>query len=357
MQSRPVLRLATGASLLAFAAACATTAPLPVENVRRPMLEDSRGKIASTEVILPIRQKDIYVYAYIPPPPNTVYYSSSGTMEGVIGTALGMALVGAIEGGQNAATRANAEAAAKPLRAALSGFNFDETLQTDLRTAFSQLPWLNADGYRVLKEYTAGHTLGAPTASGRFLVSADYHVTEKADELIVSISPNYYYQERAGGAAASGSASWTDHLFYTNKLSFRMHVPNATTNTRDNVCEWSFGEGAVMRAALAQGSARLTQMLVTDLQDALGGAAEVGAVTPEEVTVDNIKGVVIARDDQGSMVRLESGAKVFLARTPPSAYAVQAGSKPPCGPLPKPAAAKPAPKAQSTKAKSSKRST
>src|SRR6185436_12630343 len=118
---RPVLsRVVICASLLALAAACATpVATLPVETVRRGMLTDSQQKISTTEVLLPIRQKDIYVFA-----------------------TLGVAIAEGIAAGQDQATRDAAEAAAKPVRAGLAGFNFDETLQADLKSQLAQLPWL-----------------------------------------------------------------------------------------------------------------------------------------------------------------------------------------------------------------------
>jgi hypothetical protein len=373
-----LFRIALGASLLALAAACATPVPLPVENVRRPLLTASQEKIATTEVLLPIRQKDIYVYANIPVRPNTVYYSSGGGVAGAIGVALGSAIGEAMLNGQDQATREAAEATARPVRAGLAGFSFDETLTADLRAGLAQLSWLNADGYRVLKEVSPSHPLGPPVSSGRLIVSADYRLSEKADELIVTLTPYYYFQERpnmpvrapapaapapavptpavegaeqpVAGPNPAPPASWTDHLFYTNVLSFRMRAANANANQKDNSCEWAFNNAANMRAALQLATSRLTQMLVADLQEGPAPLADAGAAAaPEAMTIAGINGVVISRDDRGALVRLESGAKAYVANPFPSAYTLPPGAKPPCGALPKPAAAKPAPKANSTK--------
>jgi hypothetical protein len=342
-----------------------------VENVRRGMLSDSQQKIATTEVLLPIRQKEIYIYANIPVRPNTIPYASGGGVAEVIGVALGGALAEAMMNGQDAATRQAAETTAKPIRTALAGFSFDDTLQADLKTQLAQLPWLNPDGYRVIKELSPSHPLGPPVSSGRLIVAADYRLSEKADELIVSLTPNYYFQERtvlkgagvpqpAAEVAPAGPnpapappASWTDHLFYTNVLTFRMRVPNAGTDMKNNACEWSYDNAAVARAALQLASAKLTQMLAADLQEGLVPPASAPAAAPEQMVVDRINGIVLARDQAGALVQLDSGAQAFIANPLTSAYTVPAGAKPPCGPLPKPAAAKPEPK---PKSKSSKRS-
>ncbi|HEV7692002.1 MAG TPA: hypothetical protein VGO52_14295 [Hyphomonadaceae bacterium] len=354
-------RLIIGASLLAFAAACATPpAPLPVETVRRGMLTDSQQKIATTEILLPIRQKDIYVYTSIPVRPNRIAYASGGGgVAEVIGVALGVAIADAMLDGQDQSTRDAAEAAAKPVRAGLAGFNFDETLQADLKTSLVQLPWLNPDGYRVLKEISPSHPIGPPTSSGRLIISADYRLSAKADELIVTLTPTYYFQERtvlrgvpapaaqpaADGTGAAGPnpapappASWTDHLFYKNVLTFRMRAPNAGTDTKNNACEWSFNNSAVARSALQMASSKLTQMLVTDLQEGLTPPAA-SAAAPEQMILDNINGVVVSRDPAGALVRLESGSMAFVANPLSSAYTLPPAAKPPCGPLPKPAAA------------------
>ena len=360
---RPVLsRVVICASLLALAAACATpVATLPVETVRRGMLTDSQQKISTTEVLLPIRQKDIYVFAKLGERPSQVAYASGGGVAEVIGVALGVAIAEGIAAGQDQATRDAAEAAAKPVRAGLAGFSFDETLQADLKSQLAQLPWLKPDGYRVLKEVSPSHPLGPPTSSGRLIIAADYRFTNTADELIVTLTPNYYFQEYTvlrGApppqpttvAAAAGPipapavpASWTDHLFYKNVLTFRMRAPNAGTNLKNNACEWSFNNSAVTRTALQMASSRLAQMLLADLQEL---SAPPAAAAPEQMIVDRINGVVMARDPAGVLVRLESGAMAYVANPAASAYTIAPSAKPPCGPLPKPAEAKSAPKAK-----------
>src|SRR5580692_1676538 len=90
-----------------FLGACAGIPP------HEALPDAARDKISSTEVVLPIKQREIYVFV-----PNST-----------AGAASGGGLIGAlVDAGINDIRTSKAEAAVKPLRDALVDFDFDKIL-------------------------------------------------------------------------------------------------------------------------------------------------------------------------------------------------------------------------------------
>src|SRR5258708_1995626 len=91
--------------------ACST---LPIHQA---LTSDAHDKIASTEVVVPIRQHEIYVYV----PPSTGG-AQAGAGFGLVGALVGVAIDASID----SVRTSKAETAVKPLRDVLVDYNFDK---------------------------------------------------------------------------------------------------------------------------------------------------------------------------------------------------------------------------------------
>src|SRR5690348_15603505 len=111
-----------GALLAALAlAACVT--PTPTHVALAPAARDS---IASTAVVAPVAQSQIYIYV----PPTT-----AGQSNGLIGAL--------IDAGVDSYRAHTAESGVKPLRDAVVDMSFDQALAGQLKTSLSQVAWLH----------------------------------------------------------------------------------------------------------------------------------------------------------------------------------------------------------------------
>ncbi len=287
----------------------------------------ARDKISSTEVVVPIRQSEVYVT--VEPAPNSVYVPIPQVAGGsfAAGAAAGGAafLVGALLGTAiyNART-SQAEAAVKPLRDALMAFNFDEVFRGELKDSLSGVPWMHVGEFQVIKEGTPDSLDRALTdskAAAVLFVRTDYHLSNAADLLFisarVSLSPhdNVLQPFARNINAMPGPMTALERSLYRGIFVFKTAAPGDTGDRGMNIEAWSANNGAAMRAAIKLGASKLGRMLADDLQRPEHDMtpAKIGYTKAEGfVTVDGVNGRVIATDTDGQTIRLSNDTLVFV---------------------------------------------
>lgn len=317
--------------------ACATTP------VRVGLPAGAQDKIASTDVVVPIRQSEIYVYV----PPSTGG-ARAGAQYGLIG-----AIVGAvIDASVNDVRTTKAETSVKPLRNAIVDYNFDADLQSDLKRSLGSVAWVHGDDYRVVRDVTPNGldgVLDASKDSAVLLIMADYRLSNDGGTLDITMPVRLYPNNDALKALLTGKPdpkqkTAMENAIYRNVLHFEIHAPNATDDRDQNIAWWSANNGAAMRAALSNGAKELAAMLVADLQDGDRPAAQAAEATTKG-TVNGIEGIdqhglVVTEDSTGRLVRLDDGELTYVSYA--SSYA---SASPPAPAEPAAAAAAAAPAA------------
>jgi hypothetical protein len=276
--------------------------------------EGGRDKVMSTEVVLPIRQSEIYVFVPVTQNPNA----------GLIG-ALVAAAVDDIRTGK-------AESAAQPLRAALTDFDFDAVLRDDIRTTLATAPWLGTDKVRVMREVTQQsyeQALAGSKAGAVLLVPVDYNLSNDGDVLTVAMWPSLFANNDGLAALAPKSKdsralrTAPANALYRNNLIFRTRIAPAPSGRDGNIAIWSADNGALLRADLRMAAAKLSQMLADDLQrpdtgpvaDTAGTPIKIEFVAEGPLTAGGTEGRVLSSDADGTVVRFPGGVLEYV--TPP----------------------------------------
>jgi hypothetical protein len=246
----------------------------------------AKDKIAATDVVVPIRQSEIYVF---------VPTSTAGASAGLIGVLVDAAV--------DSIRTEKAEAAVKPLRNVLVDFNIDATLQPDLKTSLSQDGWLHVGDVRVLKDVSRDSLQSAfskSSAQAVLFVSADYQLSNDADVFTFKLAVGLYPRDPALAALKQGASTTLDNKnsLYRNTLSFEARPPGETSDRDRNIAILSAENGAWMRKMLTMGAAKLSSMLAADLQAAEGEA--------NLASFNN--------DPDGTIVRAPNGTLKFTAR-------------------------------------------
>jgi len=295
------LRFAILVSLIALGG-CATAAHAPLPSM-------ARDKISSTDVVLPIRQSEIYVFV-----PNSQVAAATG----------GGLLFALVDAAIDSARTSKAEDAVKPLRDALVGFNFDEALQGEVKKSLSEVPWMHVADVRVIKEVTSDSMDRALTdsRSGAVLFAEpDYHLSNEGDLLVLKVKVSLFPNDDALRALSqnksnSGAKTAPERALYRNTLTFSTGVSGSTGDRDANMKVWSADSGAAVRVALNKGAAKLAVMLAEDLQqvaEEMSGTAGAKGTMPS-VVVDGVSGQIVRNDDDGDMVRFGDGTLGFVAK-------------------------------------------
>jgi hypothetical protein len=297
---RHSIYFAVSSALLLSACATATVNP--------PLPDAARTSISSTEVVVPIRQSEIYVYV----PPSTANAAGQGGLIGAL-------VVAAINAGVDSVRTQKAETAVKPLRDALVDYKFDSTLQDDVKNALAKLPWLHASNVRIVKEVTTASldsALEHSKADAVLFTTADYQLSNDADVLTVSLTVSLFGNTDALNTlktkktSSGGASTAIDNAIYYNTFTFVVKVPGATSDRDHNIAVWDAQNGAAMRVDLAQAVGKLSSMLAADLQTS---AADRTAGTPSTLMGSPVQ--VVASDSDGETVRLKAGNMEFAEKS------------------------------------------
>jgi hypothetical protein len=303
MNIRLIRRTALVASLLL--SACSSIPPH--EYLPAP----AQQRIATTDVVVPIRQSEIYVYV----PPSTAG-AAGGAAFGLVG-----AIVGAVvDASVNAARSSKAEAAVKPLRDSLVDYNFDNAMQGDLKSSLGQVAFLNVAEVHEVKDVT-NDALDASLAGSKqgavLFVTTDYHLSNDGDVLYITVAASLFGNNDAlrsvkAPPAKSPKTSLKNALYY-NTMVFETKVAGASSDRDHNIANWSADHGAAMRAALDVGARELAAMLASDIQRSeKDSAGPPGAMTAK---LENQTGTVVGSDDNGSILRFKDGTLKFAAKS------------------------------------------
>jgi hypothetical protein len=233
--------------------ACVTVTP---EHV--PLAAGARDAIASTEIVAPVAQSEIYVFV-----PDSQLATNGG----------GGLLLALIDAGVDSARTHNAETAVKPVRDALVDYNFDEKLRNDLHSSLSQVSFLHVGDARVIKEVLPKNIDQAITDSkgaAVLVVGADYHLSNDGSQMTVTVAADMFANNTAltPFKPAKGNAkikSAAENALYRTKLVYSETIPGATTKRDENVPLWTADNGKALRGTLDRATADLSRRLAADL--------------------------------------------------------------------------------------------
>src|SRR5688572_7316143 len=159
--------------LITGALLCASLAAGCAQSPHRPLAAE-RSAIKSTEVVESVRQPELYAQINV----------------SNVSAALGGGLIGAlIDSSVNSSRASDAEGTVRPLRDALLGFDFDDTLKQDLARELASVQWLAASGVRVNKDVSnkaIDGILAKSEAGAVLFVTADYNLSADFSKLHVS---------------------------------------------------------------------------------------------------------------------------------------------------------------------------
>src|SRR5215472_9241103 len=132
-------------------------------SIHQPLPTAARSDVTTTDVVLPIRQSEIYVF---------VPMATGGAGFGLIGAL--------VDAGIDSSRTSKAETAVTPLRNAMVDYSFDAALQEGLKTSLAQIAWVHPADFEVVRDISdngLGKTLAASKASSVLFVVADYHLS------------------------------------------------------------------------------------------------------------------------------------------------------------------------------------
>jgi hypothetical protein len=239
-------------SLAMLLGGCVT--PIPTHVALSP---GAQNAIASTEVVAPVRQSEIYVF---------VPATTAGANNGLIG-----ALIDASVDAYRAGT---AESGVKNLRNAVVDMNFDSAFSSQLKASLSQVAWLHLDGVRVIKEVTPKKIDAAITGSrdGAVLIAvADYHLSNDGHDLVMTANVDLYgnsaalapFKPAKGNPATPSDPS---NSLYRNTFTFESDLPGPRVKREISMATWTANNAAAFRSAMKLGEAKLVEMITADLQ-------------------------------------------------------------------------------------------
>jgi hypothetical protein len=248
-------------------AGCALSACVTVPPAHVALESKTRDSIQSVDVVAPVRQSEIYVFV-----PATNPAMAGGGLLGAL-----------IAVGVDNVRTSNAEGAVKTLRDAVVDYDFDGQLRDDLKASMSQVQWLHVDKVKVIKEVSVADedaVITNSTASAVLMADADYHLSTDGGTLYVVINANLFPNTAALTPSQSVSdgkpvakSSLTNAL-YRNAFMFVVRAPGATDNRGHNMEVWSANHGALLRASMTQGAAKLAELMAADIQQVPAASAD-----------------------------------------------------------------------------------
>lgn len=265
----------------------------------------ARDKIATTEVAVPIQQSEIYVFV----PQSQIAAAGGGGL-----------LLALIDAGVDSVRTSKAEDAVKPLRDAMVDYDFDGTLQSDLKTSLSQVSFVHPDSVHVVKAVNYDSfdgVIAASKDSAVLFTTTDYRLSNDANILDITMRAELIGNSadlRALKPWTAKHSSEPANALYRNQFTYEVHLIGATSDRPSNIAMLSADRGAALRKELQAGEARLAAMLAADLQRTDTDPPPVG----KEVTFTNaselpVVGNAVSGDADGSTVVLKDGTQMFVA--------------------------------------------
>ena len=261
----------------------------------------ARDQVASTEIVAPIHQSEIYVF--VPP-------STAGQANGLVGAL--------IDAGIDAYRAKTAETDVKPLRNAAVDLDFDGAFHDQLAAAMAGVPWMHVDKVRVIKEVasnTIDKTITGSKDAAVIIVNTDYHLSNDGADLYIVINVDLYANspglEPFKPSKADSAVSAPANSLYRNSFMFLAKAPDLNGNRASHIASWSANNGQAFRAAMTLGAKELAAMVASDIQreDADG---------PETAKAGhaNTQFEVIGADADGQLERQPDGTVWYVAGAP-----------------------------------------
>jgi hypothetical protein len=271
--------------------------------------QPERDKLASTEVAVPVSQSEIYVYV----PPSQIAAAGGGGL-----------LLALIDAGVDSVRTSKAEDAVKPLRDSLVDYDFDNTLQADLKDSLGQVAWMHAGDFHVVKT-VSNESLDGVLANSKdsavLFATADYHLSNDANILDITVHASLFPASadlRALKPAKNGRTVTGDlsNAIYQNTFIYDARLAGTGDDRASNIALLSADHGAALRKEMQLGETKLAQMVATDIQRAETDAMPAG----RDVTVTGSSGLAmsgqaVGSDRDGTVVRFKDGSYAFAAHT------------------------------------------
>jgi hypothetical protein len=290
-------------------------------SIHQPLSTAARGDLTTTDVVLPIRQSEIYVFV-----PMTQAAAGGGGLIGAL-----------IAAGVDSVRTSKAETAITPLRNAMVDYRFDAALQEELKTSFAQIAWIHPANFEVIRDISndgLGKTLAASKAASVLFVVTEYSLSNDGDALLVvseaALMPNND-QLRAliPGKRDTKTPVSLNNALYRNRIVFEAHVTASGDRDR-NIAEWSANNASATRAALTMATKKIAALVADDVQRAEGdiapaaNASQVKISVPAEsaecasVPVDAqcaTSAALLSQDQDGEILRFKDGSLKYLKLT------------------------------------------
>ena len=245
------LRLACTLLLALMLAGCQTPIPNYIA-----MPAPAKSQIASTDVVLPIRQAEIYVFV----PASNITAATGGGL-----------LWALVDAGVDSVRTSKAETAVKPLRDALVDYSFDRVVSGKMKEALAGVSYLNVTGVQVTKDLASIAPTVAGAKSDAVMVGCiDYKLDNDGKVLTVNMGVNVYPKTDALKALRTQKPQKEEthplNALYRNFFTFTKTPPDLGPKAdRDAyIAAWSADKGAMMRAALDEAADSLAKQLAAD---------------------------------------------------------------------------------------------
>jgi hypothetical protein len=296
--------------LVAGVLSCASLMSACAPVAHRPLAAE-RTTVKSTDVIESVRQPELYAQINV----------------SNVSAALGGGLIGAlIDSSVNSSRASDAEGTVRPLRDALTGFDFDDTLKQDLSRELASVEWLAARGVTVNKDVTdkaLDAILAKSDAGGVLFVTADYSLSPDFSKLHIKAMASLFPRGQefrdaaktagvgAPPAKSAGTKTQLKYAAYYNTIAIETALPGAGTTLEANRDVWAANRGDKLRRALGNGSRQLAKLLAMDLNHR---APEKGAAPQGELHQEGMfKGRVVEQGPEGKLVRFDDGTVKYYA--------------------------------------------
>ena len=222
-------------------------------------------------------------------------------------------LIGAlVDVGVNNSRAAEAEKTVQVVRESLSGFDFDGLALKDTKETLTKLDWFGVKDVSFGKEFTPAKRMEElDGAKAPQVMYTDYNYSLAPDFSSIKvvmvatlatkeISPNTFPNERLDA----------DKLSYIQQFIVVMPLSAPSKEATENAKRWAGDGGKLARTGLETGLAtiqRLFEQSLTQAPDALKAVD-----TAEMVSLGGYTGRLVAKTDDGTLMRLPSGFWVFV---------------------------------------------
>jgi|GEM_PF-5062154 len=314
------MRLLSIFTILAFLGSCAAP-PKPLVEIK--------PQFPTLDVALLEREEKMVISLAQAPGSGGTYYTPiqmpAGTSAGTAAAATAGAglLAALIVGAISSVQQSNAKKAAAPLQEALGDTAFGPAILSAVEQALPRLSWTRVEDVRTVKldeDNTFADLVYSSDAPGLLTISTNSFLSREADTLVFAASAVITpVPENADRNDNSTRRKRAPNSVYGASVSYEVPAPVDGRRRQDFIPAWADNNGAAVKAAAAQATPVIADMIIRQLQE-----GKPAIVKNEEDKFDRRvtsafgqgyreKVQVLQTTPEGELVRTQSGALRFYA--------------------------------------------